>query len=269
MRIITIFLAAFLLYTAELYSRVPFANGEKLTYVMSYKAKLFPLTDVANATLHTTIRTEGGEEFFHVYANAQCEPFFRWFYHLNDTYRSWINTETLRPHKLEVELEEGEYRYWADYNYNWDNQEVYVDRRSLKNPDVKRNTMTLKAKSFDATALIYNLRATDQVKEYHINKDMILELVLEDTIRNVSYKFLGREVKRIRGLGKFKTLKYSCILTTSSGESFEDGTELFLWISDDENRIPLYVETPIVVGSVIGRLRSYENLKYPLTSKIK
>lgn len=269
MKITTIFLTALLLCTTEGYTKAPFGDGEKLSYVMSYKARLFPLTDVANATLHTTVCTEENKEFFHIYANVQCEPFFRWFYHLDDTYQSWINRETLRPHKLNVKIEEGNYRYWADYNYNWDNKQVYVDRRSLKNPDVRRNTINLKEKSFDATALVYNLRATDQVEEYHINKDMILELVLDDTIRNVSYKFLGKEIKKIRGLGKFKTLKYSCILTTSSGESFEDGTELFLWISDDKNRIPLYVETPIVVGSVVGRLRSYENLKYPLTSKIK
>lgn len=83
------------------------------------------------------------------------------------------------------------------------------------------------------------------------------------------YRFLGREVKNIRGTGKFRTLKFRCELATSTGESFEDGSEFTIWISDDRNRIPLYVESPIRVGSIRARLISWKNLKYPLDSKIK
>ena len=52
-----------------------------------------------------------------------------------------------------------------------------------------------------------------------------MNLVLEDTIRPIRYRFLGREVKNIRGTGKFRTLKFRCELATSTGESFEDGSE--------------------------------------------
>ena len=96
-----------------------------------------------------------------------------------------------------------------------------------------------------------------------------MNLVLEDTIRPIRYRFLGREVKNIRGTGKFRTLKFVCELATSSGESFKDGSEFYLWISDDLNKIPLYLESPIRIGSVRVRLLDASNLKYPLTSKIK
>ncbi|MFQ9504899.1 MAG: DUF3108 domain-containing protein [Alistipes indistinctus] len=65
------------------------------------------------------------------------------------------------------------------------------------------------------------------------------------------------------------TLKFVCELATSSGESFKDGSEFYLWISDDLNKIPLYLESPIRIGSVRVRLLDASNLKYPLTSKIK
>ena len=75
--------------------------------------------------------------------------------------------------------------------------------------------------------------------------------------------------RNIKGVGKFRTLKFVCELATSSGESFKDGSEFYLWISDDLNKIPLYLESPIRIGSVRVRLLDASNLKYPLTSKIK
>ena len=87
--------------------------------------------------------------------------------------------------------------------------------------------------------------------------------------RSINYRLAGREVRNIKGVGKFRTLKFVCELATSSGESFKDGSEFYLWISDDLNKIPLYLESPIRIGSVRVRLLDASNLKYPLTSKIK
>jgi hypothetical protein len=37
-----------------------------------------------------------------------------------------------------------------------------------------------------------------------------------------------------------------------------------IWISDDENKVPVYFEAPILVGKASGRMNGYEGLKYPL-----
>jgi hypothetical protein len=39
-----------------------------------------------------------------------------------------------------------------------------------------------------------------------------------------------------------------------------------VWVSDDANRIPVRVESPISVGSVKVDMMGYRNLRYPLTS---
>ena len=53
-----------------------------------------------------------------------------------------------------------------------------------------------------------------------------------------------------------------------TGESFDDGSEFFIWISDDRNKIPIFFESPIRVGSVRAYISSYEGLRYPLESKV-
>ena len=85
----------------------------------------------------------------------------------------------------------------------------------------------------------------------------------------IYYFHEGREVKKIKNLGRFNTLKFRCKIATSDGYAFQDGTEFEVWISDDRNKIPLYIKSPIKVGSVQAYLSSYEGLRYPLDSFIK
>ena len=54
-----------------------------------------------------------------------------------------------------------------------------------------------------------------------------------------------------------------------AGSVFKGGENLTVWITNDRNKVPVFVETPIIVGSVKVRLQAYDNLKYPLDSKIK
>ncbi len=99
-----------------------------------------------------------------------------------------------------------------------------------------------------------------------VGESQRFEMLLEDGIRTVRFRFLGREQKKIRKLGTFRTLKFTCQLVSSDGQSFEEGSEFLIWISDDRNLVPLYLESPLRVGSVQAYLTDYAGLKYPLES---
>jgi hypothetical protein len=47
---------------------------------------------------------------------------------------------------------------------------------------------------------------------------------------------------------------------------FEGGEKMTIWITDDNNRIPIRVETPLVVGSIKLDMMSYKNLRHPLSA---
>ena len=53
-----------------------------------------------------------------------------------------------------------------------------------------------------------------------------------------------------------------------AGNVFKDGNQMTLWVSDDANKLPLLIESPISVGSVKAVLKSYKGLKYNLDSEI-
>ena len=88
-------------------------------------------------------------------------------------------------------------------------------------------------------------------------------------MRHINYRYLGREVKKIRNKGKFRALKFECQLGTTEGFSFTDGTVFTLWISDDSNKIPLAIESPVRIGSIQAYIYDFKGLKYPVESLIK
>ena len=120
----------------------------------------------------------------------------------------------------------------------------------------------------DAVSLYFNLRSVD-LNSFREGEHHRLDMVLEDTIRHLRYRYIKREELKVPKLGKFDTMKFACTIGSSEEFSFTDGTEFFIWITNDENKIPVMLASPVRVGEVRAYLRQYEGLKYPLNSKMK
>ena len=257
-----IFTAVCNLVQAQLY--VP---GETLNYKMSYRAKLFPNTEVANVVMQTTEDTLDGEPVYKVYGLGQTAKAFNWIFPIKDAYTVWVDPTTLRTKRFDADLKEGDYTRRSTFVFDWKNKKVHTRWQTKQRPEEFRE-MDITEQSMDAISLYFNMRtvAEEEIKEGFARD---LELVLEDTVRYLKFRYEGREEKRIKNLGRFNTLKFRCKIATSDGYAFQDGTEFEVWISDDRNKIPLYIKSPIKVGSVQAYLTSYEGLRYPLDSFIK
>lgn len=247
-----------------IYKDQAFDSGEQLVYSVAYKWS-FINKEVATATFTVDTEDYNGLPSYYLRAQALTAKSFNWFFELDDQYTTILDKSNLRPLEARSEIKENKYRYSSRYIYDWSQDSITTYSRNHKVADETVKTMPLSKVSFDGLAIFYNLRSTDMNTS---DGGDIIELVISDTIRRVRYQFLGREEKKVPKLGTFNTLKFSCELATSSGESFDDGDEFFMWVSDDQNKIPLYFESPIRVGKVRAYIRDYANLKYPLTSKI-
>ena len=83
--------------------------------------------------------------------------------------------------------------------------------------------MPLTPGSMDAIALFFTMRSAN-AEDFKPGEPATLQMVLQDTIRHLNYRYISRETKKIRNMGRFKTLKFECQLGTSEGFSFTDGT---------------------------------------------
>lgn len=241
--------------------------GEVLSYRISYKAKLFPNTEVATVDVITSLDTLNGKPHYKVHGHGVTMPAYRWFFTVDDSYYIWADTTNNRTTRFASDIREGSYTFRSEYRYDRANGVVKTRWQKKQLPE-RTKTMQISERGMDPVSLYFNLRseASDSFREGESRR---LEMVLEDTVHYLEFRFIGREVKRIPKIGKFRTLKFKCQIGTSDGFSFTDGTEFTIWITDDRNKFPVYLESPIRIGSICGYISRTSGLKYPLESLIK
>lgn len=244
-----------------------FQPGEELTYTASYSAAILT-TDVATITFRTSADKIEGIPCYRIWAHGITRPFYSVFFKMDDVYETWLEQATLRPLLSTSEIKEGSYRYRSRLTFNWKAGLVYTFGKNLKKGYERGRTMAVNASDFDPVAHFFNLRSLPSMSSMKVGQKGRLNLVMVDTIRTVEYKFLGKEVIDAPATGPVRCLKFTCQLAPGDAESFEEGTDFFIWISDDKNRIPVYIETPIRVGRVQATLTGWKNLAHPFTSRL-
>ena len=93
--------------------------GEQLFYRVSYKAKMFPNTEVGTVEVKTSEDTADGKSYYKVEGAGRTLPTYRWFFNLEDVYTVWIDTASLRPVRFESDIREGDYTFQSYYTYIW------------------------------------------------------------------------------------------------------------------------------------------------------
>jgi hypothetical protein len=94
-----------------------------------------------------------------------------------------------------------------------------------------------------------------------------MTFAIDDDVYNVYFILYGREILKIKGLGTVKTIKFAARLL--EGEVFKGEEDMLIWVSDDDNRLPVYFEAPLIVGLATGRMTAWEGLKYPFEALVK
>jgi hypothetical protein len=54
-----------------------------------------------------------------------------------------------------------------------------------------------------------------------------------------------------------------------SGRVFKEEESLTIWISDDDNKMPVRIKANLAVGSIKADLEGFKGLKYPFKLKMK
>lgn len=261
------FLTAVLLFLAPLSvvaqrSDLPYVPGESLTYVVNYKWGAIN-TDVGEAVTSLSYIDSSG--LFHSVITGRTYKFYDIIFKVREHFESKFFDDPFRPHYFYRDTREGKYRIKNIFQFDRDTNIIRASIQKYDRPPAD-TLLTGTGNTFDIPALFYNVRTIDFDSISHGVKHPI-SFAIDDDVYNFYFILIGKEVKKVRGLGTFNTLKFAVRLVAGSVFTGED--EMYIWVTDDENKVPLLFESPIIVGRVQGRLVEYSNLKGPLTSKIK
>jgi hypothetical protein len=241
-----------------------FQPGEKVKYVLTYNW-FFVWTDVGEVTFEVNEDFTFDKPTYHLRGVGKTYKFYDWFYQVRDIYESWIDQETLKPVYYKRDVNEDGYLIDITYDYNWQDTVAYSESKKTNHP-FESDTIKLPECTYDVMSIIYHARNIDFSK-YEIDEKIPLNLLLDSQIEDIYIRYKGKETKKVRKLGKFDCIKFTGYLV--KGDVFEGGENLIVWVTDDKNRIPVWIESPIKVGKIKARMVEHEGLKFPLDAKIE
>ncbi len=237
-----------------------FIDGETLKYNAYYKLG-FIWFKIGKVIFHV----EETPTSYILTAEGYSYPSYAWLFPVKDSYKTVLSKTTLRPTMSTKTLSEGDYRLYEYVDYDWLNHQAIVTRG--KN---KKHTETVIVKLEDCPRDLLSLPYYLRVHDYRTMEkgDVVpFQVFLNKKVYNLNLIYDAQVKKVIEGVGTFEAIEYST--HTVAGTTFgEDGSVLNAYISDDKNKVPLYIESDVYVGSVKLILSDAENLKYPFESKI-
>ncbi|QEH40579.1 DUF3108 domain-containing protein [Chitinophaga sp. XS-30] len=235
-------------------SNTSFKAGESLTLKVFYNlGSVF--VGAGEATFNCKLEKYGGRDAYHVVGEGKTFRTYDWIFKVRDKYESYIDTSTMLPIRFIRNVSEGGYKIYNNVGFNRDAGTATSTNGTFKVPDCIQ----------DVISAIYYARNIDFSK-YKPGDRIPFAMFLDDEVYNIYIRYMGKEEVNTR-YGKFRAIKFKPLLI--KGTIFEGGEQMTVWVSDDGNKIPLRIDSPISVGSIKVDMTGYANLRHPLTSLIK
>jgi hypothetical protein len=245
------------------FNNIAFAQGEKITYVVYFESFITGKIFAAYATLMISPKIEyiNNRPCYHAILSGKTFQKWEWAIYVDDRFDTYIDTIALVPWMFLRSAKEGKYRAEQQLNINqFTNQAQFIDK--IKN---KNSVFTIDPYIQDMISVIYWGRNLD-FSTMKPNNNFKVRYVFEDSIYTSNVIFGGREKIKIQN-GTFDC--YYIMPEVQVGNVFKNPYPIKAYFSTDLNQIPIYITAKIRLGNVRVELYEYENLRNPLTSKIK
>ena len=243
-----IFLLCLNLYSQEKVINDAFGPGESLKYKVTYHSFLGNF-DAGKAEVSVNKSVLEGKPVFHIVGKGETNNFFDVFYKVRDQFESKVDTTTLLPYYYLRSTKEG------DYNFN----DAVVFDRSENVATSSRNSMEIPNDVHDIVSAVFYMR-TLSVEDFGSDSLFHVNFYLDDSVYSSVILFEGKGIVETKW-GWLRCLKVKPMLV--EGEVFSEKYPMTVWVTDDQNHIPVLGESEIIVGKVRMELTDYDGLKTP------
>ena len=236
-----------------------FQGGEEITYKLYYNWGIMWLS-----AGEVTFKVNDMGSQYHVAVAGRTYKSYEWFFKVRDYYDTYIDKNSLLPKTAIRNVREGKYRLYDEITFDQENKKASSLRGKTKDVATKKN-YNLGECMHDMLSVIYYSRNID-FESYKEGEEFPVKIFMDKEVWPLNVKYKGKQSrKKVKGKGRFNTIKFSPQVV--SGRVFKEGEEMMVYVSDDKNRIPLLIESPVSVGSVKAVLKNYKGLKYNITAK--
>jgi hypothetical protein len=223
-----------------------YVGGESLKFTLRYGFIVggFVTLDISE----TTADSKGLQ---HIIGIAKTTGIADKLFKVNDIYESYIDRNTGLPVMAIQNVHEGKrYKYF---------NEVHFNRQKSLLTSTKSGEHKVPEGIQDMISVFYYIRRLDFTGMKEGNSYKLLTF-FSDAQFPLELRYRGKENISTKW-GKISCLKFSPVV--EPGRVFKSKDDMFVWYTDDENRIPILITMEMVVGHMSCELSSYNNLKTP------
>ena len=226
---------------------VPFKSGEWLRYRMSYSGFL----KAGTADLSLNEVTFEGKKVLHATGKGRTSNVVGWFFKVEDLYESFFDTETTQPYLFKRKIDEGGYRKHKHVKFDYTKNKASVT--DLIN---KTETEVSITEVQDMISAFYYLRQYD-TKAMQKGEEISINMFFDNKSHPFKLRYLGSEILNTK-FGKVKTQKFRPLV--QAGRVFKAQESVTVWITADDNKIPVKMKASLSVGSLRAELEAYKGL---------
>lgn len=210
-----------------------FRDGEKLEYLVH-----FGFLDAGKAFLSLSKTKLDSKDVYHAVARARTVGLANILYKVRDVYESYFDVHTGIPYKSIRNIKEGGYRWYNEVYFHHEEDSLYSKRQKKK------------------------FRTPDNILDvvsafYYARNNFFVDLKVGEVVKFCSYfsdefhvmriKFMGYETIKTK-VGKFRCQKF--IPVVEKGRLFDTEEDLKVWVSADNRRLPVRVQSDLMIGSI-------------------
>lgn len=227
-----------------------FGEGEHFEYRVHYG-----FLNAAEATVDVApqIQMVNNRPCYKVMVVGKTVGAFDFMNKIRDTWHSWIDTTAIVAQKSYRNIQENNYRKEETVIYDQPNDQATVNVKG-EAPE----TFKIPNYAQDAISAYFYLRVVDYNK-IKVGDIVQVPAFFDRQIYQTRVKYRGREIVKTK-FGKIKAIKLNPLMN-SDNELFKGENSIRMWVSDDENRVPIRVEVDLWVGSMVMELRNYRGTK--------
>jgi Protein of unknown function (DUF3108) len=222
----------------------------------------YGLVNAGYATLEVKEGVINNRKVYHAIGKGYTTGLSRFFFKVDDLYESYFDKETGSPYQFVRKIDEGGYKKNQEGFFNQETNRILV--KDYENGNEK--TFSFADHTQDIVSTFYYLRNHPSVDKLKIGESVVVDMFFDNESTKFKLKFLGYEDIETK-FGTVSTMIFRPLV--QSGRVFKEEESLTVWISNDDNKLPLRIKASLAVGSIKADLDGFKGLKYSFKVKAK
>lgn len=243
--------------SAQIPDKYPFVDQEKVNYTVYYNLA-WVWVRAADVTFFVSDSVYQKKKAIYFSSIGNSRSSYDWIFRVRDRFSSFVEPVDMKPLFYRRDTEEGSHKLDNRYYFQNSKERILSFINDSDKEKSFQDTLNVEGKIFDILSATYYLR-TINFEEHRYGDTIPVKTVMDNEIIYINVVFLGQEDVLHKNEKTYSAYKFKT--KGVEGSIFDEKSEMVVWVSKDKNKIPLKIETKILVGSIKAFVSQIENPK--------